>query len=77
MTVMMDFLGIENPDFRGGARTAAGELDGDGFDEVVVGDGEGSGSTVTASSGRSCWPATRPAVPVRRLPGHQRRVFVG
>jgi hypothetical protein len=35
-TVMADFFGINDPDFRGGARAAVGDVDGDGFADVVV-----------------------------------------
>ena len=38
---------------RGGVRVAAKSLDGDSFADVIVGDGEGIGSTATAFKGRS------------------------
>lgn len=48
-----DFLGIEDPNFRGGARPAIGDLDGDGFAEIVIGAGFGGGPRVAVYDGRT------------------------
>jgi Tol biopolymer transport system component len=46
-----NFFGIADPDFRGGARVAAGDIDGDGTPEVVVGAGFGGGPRVAVYAG--------------------------
>jgi hypothetical protein len=48
-----DFFGIEDADFRGGARVAAGDFNGDGVPDVVVGAGYGGGPRVALFDGRS------------------------
>ena len=48
-----DFFGIDDPNFRGGARPAVGDLDGDGAADLVVAAGFGGGPRVAAFSGRS------------------------
>ena len=47
-----DFMGIDDPNFRGGARPAIGDLDGDGFADLVIGAGFGGG-TVAGTFGQS------------------------
>jgi uncharacterized delta-60 repeat protein len=47
-----DFFAIDDPGFRGGARVTAGDLDGDGRPEVVVGAGFGGGPRVAVYDGR-------------------------
>jgi len=44
-TVIKEFLAFDG-NFKGGARVAAGDVDGDGVDEIVVGAGGGGGSHV-------------------------------
>jgi hypothetical protein len=52
-TQVADFFGIEDVNFRGGARAAVGDLDGDGFADLVVAAGFGGGPRVAAFSGQS------------------------
>jgi subtilisin-like proprotein convertase family protein len=52
-TKIADFFGIEDPDFRGGARAAIGDMDGDGYGEVVVAAGFGGGPRVSAYDGKA------------------------
>ena len=48
-----DFLGIEDPDFRGGARAAVGDLNGGGRADLVAAAGFGGGPRVAAFDGRT------------------------
>jgi hypothetical protein len=48
-----DFLGINDPNFRGGARAAVGDVTGDGFGEVVVAAGFGGGPRVSVLDGKA------------------------
>jgi hypothetical protein len=50
-TKMADFFGIDDPNFRGGARAAAGDMDGDGFAEIAVSAGFGGGPRVSIYDG--------------------------
>ncbi len=47
-----NFFGIADPDFRGGARLAAGDVNGDGRGDLVVGAGFGGGPRVAVFDGR-------------------------
>jgi hypothetical protein len=47
------FLGIEDPAFRGGARPALGDLDGDGKADLIVSAGFTGGPRIAGFSGRS------------------------
>ena len=47
-----DFFGINDPDFRGGARIAVGDLDGDGFGDLVVAAGFGGGPRIATYNGK-------------------------
>ena len=49
--VLADFFGIQDPDFRGGARTAAGDLSGDGIPDLLVAAGFGGGPRLAAFDG--------------------------
>ena len=52
-----DFFAFEQT-LRNGVFVAAGDLDGDGFADLIAGGGPGGGPRVTAF-GRPCWRATR------------------
>ena len=77
-TAVANFFG-GNPDNRGGIRVAVKNLDGDARADVVVGDGSGGGSRVTAYYGRSITPTTAPdpAFAFDAAPGFTGGVFVG
>ena len=46
-----DFFGIDDANFRGGARPAFGDLNGDGFDDLIVAAGFGGGPRIAAYDG--------------------------
>jgi autotransporter-associated beta strand protein/predicted outer membrane repeat protein len=52
-TQLADFFGIDDPNFRGGARVAAGDFDGDGKADLVVAAGFGGGPRVALFNGAS------------------------
>src|SRR5690606_5334242 len=47
-----DFLGIDDPNFRGGARAGIGDINRDGYGDLVVAAGFGGGPRVAAFSGK-------------------------
>ena len=49
--LVANFFGIDDPNFRGGARTSAGDIDGDGFAEIFVSAGFGGGPRVSIIGG--------------------------
>ena len=51
--VMADFFGIDDDNFRGGARAAVGDINGDGIADLVVSAGFGGGPRVAVFDGRS------------------------
>jgi hypothetical protein len=65
-------------DNRGGLRVAAKNLDGDNFADLVVGDGSGAGSHVTAYAGKDFHGGSAPAAfGFDAFPGYAGGVFVG
>ncbi len=60
------FLGIADPAFRGGARPALGDVNGDGTPDLVVGAGFGGGPRIAVFDGRDV--AAGSATPGRLLP---------
>ena len=50
-TRIANFFGINDPGFRGGARSAIGDLNGDGFAELVVSAGFGGGPRISVFDG--------------------------
>jgi hypothetical protein len=61
MKVLANFFGIDDPNFRGGARAALGDINNDQVDDLVVSAGFGGGPRVAAFDGRS----VRVNVPVK------------
>ncbi len=53
LTPIADFFGITDPDFRGGARAAIGDLNGDGKRDLIVTAGASGGPRVAVFDGRS------------------------
>jgi hypothetical protein len=51
-----DFFGIDDPNFRGGARASIGDLNGDGKGDLVVAAGFGGGPRVAAFNGATLGP---------------------
>jgi hypothetical protein len=58
--VIADFLGIDDPDFRGGARASVGDINGDGRADLVVAAGFGGGPRVAVFDGKTV-PSNHPA----------------
>src|SRR5439155_23089493 len=50
-TVLADFVGIDDPTFRGGARAALGDLNHDGVPDLVVSAGYGGGPRIAGFNG--------------------------
>jgi hypothetical protein len=56
---VINFFGIDDPNFRGGARTAVGDMNGDAIPEVAVAAGFLGGPRVTIYDGRTVLTNTR------------------
>jgi hypothetical protein len=50
-TLFASFFGIDDPNFRGGARAAVADVNGDGFGDIIVAAGFGGGPRVALFSG--------------------------
>jgi hypothetical protein len=59
--VLADFLGIEDPGFRGGARVAIGDVNHDGRADLIVSAGAGGGPRVALFDGASLRSGRTPA----------------
>jgi hypothetical protein len=51
--LLQDFFGIDDPNFRGGARAAVGDINGDGHPDVLVAAGFGGGPRIAIFDGAS------------------------
>jgi hypothetical protein len=49
---MLDFFGIDDINFRGGARTALGDINGDGATDLVIAAGSGGGPRISIRDGK-------------------------
>jgi hypothetical protein len=61
-TGVINFFGIDDPNFRGGARTAIGDMNGDGIPEMAVAAGFLGGPRVTIYDGRNVLANNRTVV---------------
>jgi glucose/arabinose dehydrogenase len=59
-SVLANFFGITDPNFRGGARVAAGDLNGDGVPDLAVAAGAGGGPRVAEFDGTTVRPGQTP-----------------
>lgn len=51
--IAVDFFGIDDPSFRGGARTAIGDVNGDGIPDLLVAAGFGGGPRLAGYDGKN------------------------
>ncbi|VTS05909.1 hypothetical protein [Tuwongella immobilis] len=59
-STLADFFGIDDPNFRGGARVAVSDLNGDQIPDLLVAAGFGGGPRVAGFSGTSLRPGSTP-----------------
>jgi hypothetical protein len=59
LNTLADFFGINDTSFRGGARASLGDVNGDGFDDLVVAAGFGGGPRVSIIDGKTVINGTR------------------
>jgi hypothetical protein len=52
-TLLANFFGIEDPNFRGGARASLGDVNGDGIPDLVVSAGFGGGPRIAGFDGKT------------------------
>ena len=59
-SVIANVFGIDDPPFRGGARPAVGDVNGDGADDLIISAGFGGGPRVAVFDGRTVRPGAAP-----------------
>lgn len=62
-----DYFGIEDPNFRGGARITLGDLDGDGTPDVVVAAGFGGGPRIALFDGADVFAFGNARLPMKLI----------
>ncbi|HXD85475.1 MAG TPA: Ig-like domain-containing protein [Urbifossiella sp.] len=58
--VLANFFGIDDPNFRGGARAAIGDINGDHIDDIVVSAGFGGGPRIAGYDGTTLFNGSQP-----------------
>jgi hypothetical protein len=52
LNLMRNFFGLDDPNFRGGARSAVGDINGDGYADLVISAGFGGGPRISVIDGK-------------------------